>query len=126
MLAVTPGMVHTSLWRHFPLWCVPTTPRPSYSSPLALILTIPGPCRYQILTYPIRAVALRSAEDAAQGVVYAAAAVEADGRSGAYLADGIEVEPSPAARDVQLAARLYAVCDQLISEELSQPSIGVR
>ena len=37
--SLTPGMVHTGLWRHFPRW-------------------------YQALTYPIRAVALRSADDA--------------------------------------------------------------
>ena len=89
VLTVTPGMVHTGLWRHFPLW-------------------------YQALTYPVRAVALRSADDAAQGVVYAAAAVEADGRSGAYLSDGVEIEPSQGARDVKVAARLYEVCSQLI------------
>ena len=89
VLTVTPGMVHTGLWRHFPLW-------------------------YQALTYPVRAVALRSADDAAQGVVYAAAAVEAGGRSGACLSDGVEIEPSQGARDAKVAARLYEVCSQLI------------
>ena len=91
VLSVTPGMVHTGLWRHFPLW-------------------------YQTLTYPIRAVALRSAADAAEGVVFAAAAVEADGKSGAYLSDGVEIEPSQGSRDAQLAARLHEVCSRLISD----------
>ena len=82
-------MVHTSLWRHFPAW-------------------------YQALTYPVRAVALRSADEAAQGVVYASAAVQAEGKSGAYLSDGVEIEPSEGARDVKAAARLYQVCEELI------------
>ena len=89
VLSVTPGMVHTGLWRHFPRW-------------------------YQALTYPIRAVALRSADDAAQGVVFAAAAAEADGKSGAYLSDGVAIEPSPGARDAETAKRLYEVCSELI------------
>lgn len=89
VLTVTPGMVHTGLWRHFPQW-------------------------YQAVTYPIRAVALRSADDAAQGVVFAAAALEADGKSGAYLSDGIEVEPSQGALDTAMAGRLYEVCSEII------------
>ena len=119
VLAVTPGMVHTGLWRHFPQW-------------------------YQALTYPVRALALRSADDAAQGVVFAAAAIEADGKSGArtllppprsrrtlgvltvwpgklgaYLSDGLEVEPSQGAKDGKAAARLYEVCGELIAADRS-------
>lgn len=91
VFSVSPGMVHTSLWRHFPRW-------------------------YQALTFPIRAIALRSAEEAAEGVVFAAAAVEAEGKSGAYLSDGVEIEPSQGSRDAQLAERLFEACRQLIDE----------
>ena len=89
VLSVTPGMVHTRLWRNFPQW-------------------------YQALTYPIRAVALRSADDAALGVVYAAAALEVDGKSGAYLSDGVEVQPSQGAKDIAVAGRLFEVCSEII------------
>ena len=92
VLTVTPGMVHTGLWRHFPQW-------------------------YQALTYPIRAVALRSADDAAQGVVFAAAALEAEGKSGAYLSDGVEVQPSQGALDTAVAGRLYEVCSEIIGKD---------
>ncbi|CAK0833641.1 unnamed protein product [Prorocentrum cordatum] len=91
VLSVSPGMVHTSLWRHFPKW-------------------------YQALTFPIRAIALRSAEEAAEGVVFAAAAEEAGGKSGAYLSDGVEIEPSQGSRDAHLARRLYEECRQLIEK----------
>ena len=91
VLSVTPGMVHTGLWRNFPQW-------------------------YQALTFPIRAVALRSADDAAQGVVYAAAALEADGKSGVYLSDGVEVQPSQGALDTALAGRRFEVCNEIIGQ----------
>ena len=74
VLTVSPGMVDTGLWRHFPLW-------------------------YQAVTWPVRATALRSVDDGAVGVVWAAAAREAEGLSGVLLADGVTVDVSEAARD---------------------------
>eukprot|EP00520_Triparma_pacifica_P004383 CAMPEP_0118641454 /NCGR_PEP_ID=MMETSP0785-20121206/5292_1 /TAXON_ID=91992 /ORGANISM="Bolidomonas pacifica, Strain CCMP 1866" /LENGTH=282 /DNA_ID=CAMNT_0006532903 /DNA_START=188 /DNA_END=1033 /DNA_ORIENTATION=- len=64
VLTVSPGMVDTGLWRNFPTW-------------------------FQTLTYPVRAIALRSPEDAALGIVYAIAAEEMKNiQSGSFLVDG--------------------------------------
>ena len=94
VFSVTPGMVDTGLWRDFPLW-------------------------YRALTYPVRAIGLRSAEEAAAGVVYActAAALEPAALSGAYLSDGKEIEPSEPSQDAAKAARLYELCAWLIARE---------
>jgi len=96
VFAVTPGMVDTGLWRHFPLW-------------------------YRTLTYPVRATALRTAEEAAEGVVYAATAKALDGRSGAYLSDGVEVEPSEGSRDEKKARMLFQVCERLMEDDRQRP-----
>ena len=93
VLVVTPGMVNTGLWRHFPLW-------------------------YRTLTWPLRTVALRTAEEAASGVVWAVASVEAEAmtvdNSYVYLSDGVSIEPSTPARNSELAGELFDVCDVLM------------
>ena len=96
MLAVSPGMVHTGLWRNFPGW-------------------------YRALTYPVRALALRSAEEAAEGIVFAVASDAAAGLSGMYLSDGTPIEPSDGAEDPAAAARLAAICDRMLEEALGSP-----
>ena len=98
VFTVTPGMVDTSLWRNFPLW-------------------------YRAVTYPIRRVALRTPDEAALGVVWAALSVEAEemeqahtleGRGYLYASDGASIEPSPAARDREWAQRMCQFCDALM------------
>ena len=96
VLAVSPGMVHTGLWRNFPGW-------------------------YRALTYPVRALALRSAEEAAEGIVFAVASDAAAGLSGMYLSDGTPIEPSDGAEDPAAAARLAAICDRMLEEALGSP-----
>mmetsp|Transcript_54915 Transcript_54915/g.147032 ORF Transcript_54915/g.147032 Transcript_54915/m.147032 type:complete len:358 (-) Transcript_54915:15-1088(-) len=90
VLTVTPGMVDTNLWGNFPPW-------------------------YRILTRPVRWAFLRTPAEAAQGVVYAAAAVEAEGLSGLYLSDGVPLEPSPGSRDSKAADSLYQFCEELVA-----------
>ena len=63
VFTVTPGMVDTSLWRNFPLW-------------------------YRAVTYPIRRVALRTPDEAALGVVWAALSVEAEEMEQAHTLEG--------------------------------------
>ena len=93
VLVVTPGMVNTGLWRHFPWW-------------------------YRTLTWPLRTVALRTADEAASGVVWAVASVEAEAmnvdNSYVYLSDGVSIEPSTPARNSELAGELFAVCEGLM------------
>jgi hypothetical protein len=91
VLTVSPGMVDTGLWRHFPLW-------------------------YQAVTWPVRATALRSVDDGAVGVVWAAAAHEAEGLSGVLVADGVTVKVSEAARDAVTAKQLFATCERIIAD----------
>lgn len=88
LLIVSPGMVHTRLWKDFPAW-------------------------YRGLTYPVRAAFLRSPSDAAEGIVYAVAAEEAEGKLGAYLYDGRPLESSAAAHDEQKAHELFELCTKL-------------
>ena len=94
VFSVTPGMVNTGLWSHYPLW-------------------------YRALTFPLRAVALRTPEEGAAGVVFAATAtaLDAPARSGAYLADGRDVEPSGGSRDAAKAHRLFEVCQGIIARD---------
>ena len=102
---LTPGMVNTSLWRNFPLW-------------------------YRTLTYPLRKIALRTAVEAAQGVVWAVASIEAeeeeekknqaagtDTAGYMYLSDGVLIEPSKAARNEKLASDLFDFCDELMNKD---------
>ena len=98
---LTPGMVDTSLWRHFPLW-------------------------YRAVTWPLRRVALRTADDAALGIVWAVAAIEMaeevarnKNKGYLYVSDGVSIEPSPAARDETRARRLHVLCDRLIEKNSS-------
>ena len=99
IFVLTPGMVNTGLWRHFPTW-------------------------YRILTYPLRAVALRSTEEAAMGVLYACTAMEAEdipvANSYVYLSDGVSIEPSVPARNEKLAEQLFQVCDDLMNNRKEQ------
>jgi NAD(P)-dependent dehydrogenase (short-subunit alcohol dehydrogenase family) len=87
---VTPGMVNTSLFRGYPAW-------------------------YRALTWPVRALYLRPAAEAAEGVVWAMTATDIEGESGKYYADGRAVEPSVAAQDDELAEALCMATSQLLS-----------
>ena len=66
------------------------------------------------MTYPIRALALRDAEDAAEGVVFAATSTTVE--SGTFLSDGIQIEPSPLAQDATIAKQFVQVCENLLSK----------
>jgi len=94
VFSVSPGMVDTGLWRHFPLW-------------------------FQLVTWPVRKVALRTSDDAALGVVYACASEEAGyAPSGSFFVDGsVEtLTTSTESRDVVKARRLWQVVEELIGE----------
>ena len=101
VFAVSPGMVDTNLWGHFPLW-------------------------YRALTAPVRAVALRTPQEGAAGVVFAATAKSLEGRSGLYLADGCELAPSEASTDALKSARLFDVCARLIDLEREHARVGAQ
>ena len=53
----------------------------------------------------------RSPEEGAEWIVQLAAAPELEGVTGRYFAEGEDVEPAAAARDPELAARLWAVSE---------------
>jgi len=89
IIVVSPGMVHTGLWAHFPAW-------------------------YKAITYPVRAACLRSPTEGAAGVLFAIAANEAQGLGHAYLCDGKLIECSEAAKDDASSAALYELCQQLM------------
>eukprot|EP00536_Pseudo-nitzschia_multiseries_P002616 jgi/Psemu1/301470/fgenesh1_kg.35_\ len=92
VFTVSPGMVDTGLWRNFPSW-------------------------FQMLTWPVRKVALRSPEDAALGVVYACASDEAGNeKSGTFFVDGRVGQPSDESRNSDKARRLWEVVDNLIRD----------
>jgi len=92
VFSVSPGMVDTGLWRNFPSW-------------------------FQLLTWPIRKVGLRSPEDAALGVVYACASEEAGNeKSGAFFVDGRVEQPSEDSRNLEKAKRLWEVVKDLIRD----------
>jgi len=90
VVSVSPGMVNTSLWRNFPSW-------------------------YQMVTYPLRSLGLRDPDDAAKGVVFAAIARGV--KSGSLLLDGKPIQPSENGKDPVLAAKLFKVCNQLLSSD---------
>ena len=90
VFSVSPGMVDTGLWRNFPAW-------------------------FQILTWPVRKVSLRTPKDAALGVVYACASEEAGKeKSGTFFVDGSVEQPSEQSRDAGKAKRLWEVVENLI------------
>ena len=92
VFSVSPGMVDTDLWRNFPAW-------------------------FQILTWPVRKVALRTSEDAALGVLYACASEEAgEQKSGTFFVDGSVELASEDSRDAEKAGRLWKVVEDLIRE----------
>ena len=82
-------MVNSGLFRSFPAW-------------------------YRLLTWPVRALYLRTPAEAAEGVVWALTAEAVGGESGSYYADGVAVEPSAAAQDDELAERLCMATTQLL------------
>ncbi|GMI04971.1 hypothetical protein TrVE_jg8169 [Triparma verrucosa] len=92
VLTVSPGMVDTDLWRNF--------------SSL-----------YQLVTFPIRYVALRTPEDASLGVVYALAAEEIeDVPSGSFMVDGKVEEWTEKEKDEEIGEQLYGVCKEIIND----------
>ena len=95
VFVVSPGMVDTNLWRHFPTW-------------------------YRAITWPVRVTALRSTADAADGVMFAVASDSAEELpSGSLLADGVPVEASAAAHDAIAAASCFTACERVIERALS-------
>ena len=93
---MSPGMVDTGLWRNFPSW-------------------------FQTITKPVRAVALRTPEDAALGVIFALAAEDMEGvESGSFLVDGKVEDCSAAGRDKEKGRRLWDVCEELIGDALER------
>jgi NAD(P)-dependent dehydrogenase (short-subunit alcohol dehydrogenase family) len=96
VFSVSPGMVDTGLWRNFSTW-------------------------FQILTWPVRKVALRTSEDAALGVVYACASEEAgEQKSGTFFVDGRAELASEDSRDAEKARRLWKVVEDLIRERVQK------
>jgi hypothetical protein len=89
-------MVDTGLWRNFPPW-------------------------FQTISMPIRAVALRTPEDAALGVTFALAAEEIEGvESGSFMVDGRVEECSEAGRDKEKGRMLWDVCEELIVDGINR------
>jgi NAD(P)-dependent dehydrogenase (short-subunit alcohol dehydrogenase family) len=84
-----PGAVATNIWSYAP-W---------YARPILALAT-----RFML-----------SAEEGAGTIVHLAASPEVEGRTGGYYEKNRLVEPSAAARDAQLAARLWEVSRQLTS-----------
>ena len=96
IFSVSPGMVDTGLWRNFPLW-------------------------FRGLTWPVRRMALRSAEEAALGVVYVCASQEADAApTGACFVDGRIVPVSDTSHNQALARHLWTVVHDLIQDNKKQ------
>ena len=94
VFTVSPGMVDTGLWRNFPVW-------------------------FQILTWPVRKLGLRTPEDAALGVVYACASEEAGNeKSGSFFIDGSVEETSKESMDIEKARRLWTVVEELIQHRV--------
>eukprot|EP01051_Picozoa_sp_SAG22_P012771 SAG22_NODE_1359_length_4622_cov_3.673591_2_plen_377_part_00 len=100
VVAVTPGMVHTGLFDDYPAW-------------------------YKWATFPARATALRSAAEAAAGIVFCADAAELEqpaavARSAAgglvpYLYDGKPIECSEQAADLALSEALCVATSRLVA-----------
>ena len=84
------AVVNTALFRGYPMW-------------------------YRAVTWPVRALYLRPAAEAAEGVVWAVTARGIEGQSGKYYADGKVVDPSEAAQDDELAEALCMATSQLLA-----------
>lgn len=89
-VAVTPGMVNTNLSRFLPFW-------------------------QRLVAAPLKPLLLRSPAKGAESVLYAAAAPEAE-VAGKYIGDCAIVEPSPQARDPELAELLWEKSASLVDE----------
>ena len=89
VLCVSPGMVDTGLWRNYPTW-------------------------YQTVTFPFRRLFLRTADEAANGIVLCLVAPEMHEMSGKFVYDGKPIEPSAAGADPKLAAALWETCNHLL------------
>ena len=86
---VTPGMVHTNLSRFLPTWL-------------------------GYVSWPIRRMLLRTPEQGAEVVTFAASDASLRGLSGMYLGDNEVIEPSDAAKDVNLGTDIYNASRQLL------------
>jgi len=96
VFSVSPGMVDTGLWRHFPTW-------------------------FQGATWPLRKIALRTPGDAALGTVYACASEDAGKEpSGSFFVDGRVELASEDSRDAEKARQLWEVVEDLIREQESR------
>lgn len=92
VFSVSPGMVDTGLWRNFPTW-------------------------FQLTTWPIRKVALRTPKDGALGVIYACASDQAFTKpTGSFWVDGRVEEASEKSMDSKSAKELWRVVEELIME----------
>ncbi len=92
VLAVAPGPTRTSLLRHYP-WHLQMLERAS--------LLVRG---------------AQAPEEAADHLLHAATDPELAGVSGKYLLEGREVVPSPAARDPEMARKLWELTEELLGE----------
>ena len=99
-LIVSPGMVDTGLWRHYPEW-------------------------YQAVTFPFRKLYLRSPEEAAQGVVHCLVEPSMEHRHGGFLYDGVPIEPSATGKDPKLARELWEASEKLVQKARLHNQLGL-
>eukprot|EP00596_Hydrurales_sp_CCMP1899_P006131 CAMPEP_0119037186 /NCGR_PEP_ID=MMETSP1177-20130426/5389_1 /TAXON_ID=2985 /ORGANISM="Ochromonas sp, Strain CCMP1899" /LENGTH=205 /DNA_ID=CAMNT_0006998097 /DNA_START=440 /DNA_END=1057 /DNA_ORIENTATION=- len=91
--AVTPGMVNTELGRFAPYWQL-------------------------LLSYPLRYFMLKSPDQGASTVIYAATDPSLSGVTGKYFGDSKVIEPSPAALSADLASIIWKESERLIEKIL--------
>lgn len=89
--AVTPGMVNTDLGRIAPLWL-------------------------QYLSWPLRHFLLRTPEQGAESVLYAATSPDMRGISGVFIGDCKEIKPSKLASDPQFSRQVYEETERVIDD----------
>jgi len=96
--SVTPGMVNTELGRVAPLWL-------------------------QYLSFPLRRYFLRTPEQGAESVLYAATSDDIRGISGAFIGDCQLIKPSKLASDPHFAHHIYEETERVL-DQLSRNSFG--
>lgn len=76
---------------------------------------------FQTLTSPVRSIALRTPEDAAQGIIYAIAAKESEEiNTGSFLVDGRVEECSEKGKEKGKASSLWTTNEELIRRALDR------
>ena len=100
-VCVSPGLVDTGLWRHYPLW-------------------------YQIVTLPFRKAYLRTPREAAAGVIFCLISPQiATYHAGSFMYDGKPIEPCVTAQDPQLASALWHVSEKLVQRARLHNQLGL-